>query len=295
MTRRGWLGLSIAGGAAAVAAGVGLLIVNSPAAAKEPLGREWTANQYVSMEQIDHSGYDALLKRYVDEDGFVNYSAWKASAADRQALQQYLTQLSQASPSLPASREAQLAFWINAYNAVTLEGILQVYPTDSIRNHTSQFGGYNIWDDLPLLVGGRPYSLNDMEHKVLRKMGEPRIHFAIVCASVGCPRLLNEAYVPAELNEQLALNTRDFFRRPQNFFVDQDGTMHVSSILKWFGGDFGETQVARLTYLQPYLPKAVRQLAVDPQTRVVFQDYNWSLNDQAHKPASSGTRQASRQ
>ena len=140
-----------------------------------------------------------------------------------------------------------LAFWINAYNATTIEGILQVYPTSSIRNHTAKVAGYNLWKDLPLLVGGKPHSLDAMEHQILRKMGEPRIHFAIVCASVGCPRLMNEAYTPDRIEEQLALNTRDFFSRSQNFQVDQSGVMHVSSILDWFGEDFGPTQQAQFT------------------------------------------------
>ena len=259
-----------------------IVFLNSNGIAKDKpeLGKQWAAQQYVSMNQIDHSTFDALLKRYVDKDGFVNYASWKRSNADRQALQSYLARLSQATPAVEATRESQIAFWINAYNAVTLEGILQVYPTTSIRKHTSKFGGYNIWDDLPLLVGGKKYSLNDMEHKVLRKMQEPRIHFAIVCASIGCPRLFNQAYTPKLLNQQLTTNTVDFFSRSQNFKVDNGGTMHVSSILKWFGSDFGDTQVKRFTYLQPYLPKNAQQLAVHPRTRVKFQSYNWSLNEQ---------------
>ncbi|MFM8475884.1 MAG: DUF547 domain-containing protein [Planctomycetaceae bacterium] len=211
----------------------------------------------------------------------VNYAAWHKSPQDRGQLQQYLSRLSQASPGIKASRAGQLAFWINAYNATTLEGILQVYPTTSIRNHTARVAGYNIWKDLPLLVGGNLHSLDAMEHQVLRKMGEPGIHFAIVCASIGCPRLLNEAYVPDRLEEQLAMNTRDFFSRPQNFQLDKSGTMHVSSILDWFGGDFGDSQQAQFTELQQYLPENAQRIAVSPNARVVFQDYNWSLNAQS--------------
>ncbi|QDU52308.1 DUF547 domain-containing protein [Gimesia panareensis] len=286
--------LSIAGGLIMSAVVTAVLIYDVKGFAKEPLGQKWAAGQLLSMDQINHSSYNNLLKRYVDQDGYVNYTAWKRSAADRQALQKYLTHLSQASTSIKASRESQLAFWINAYNAVTLEGILQVYPTKSIRDHTAKIGGYNIWDDLPLLVGSRAYSLNDIEHKVLRKMGEPRIHFAIVCASVGCPRLLNEAYTPESVNQQLAMNAQDFFSRPQNFMIDKNGTMQVSSILDWFGEDFGNNQAKRFSYLQPYLPQKAQQYAVNPQARVKFQKYDWSLNDQAHKPAGSGIRSQAR-
>jgi hypothetical protein len=239
------------------------------------------------MDQINHDPLDALLRKYVDQDGFVNYAAWHRSAADRKALQDYLGTLSRGSTSQSASREAQLAFWINVYNAVTLEGILQVYPTDSIRNHTSKFGGYNLWKDLPLLVGGKPFSLDDIEHQVLRKMGEPRIHFAIVCASIGCPRLRNEAYRPEKIDVQLADNARDFFSRPQNLNVDAAArTLYLSSILDWFGVDFGRSQSEQLRSIRPYLPQSAQALTQDPNVRIRYQDYNWSLNDRIRKPAA---------
>lgn len=277
---------------AAAAMVVSVIFCSNGACAKEPLGKAWPAGQCVSIDEIDHADFDQLLQRYVDQDGMVNYAAWHKSPQDRGHLQQYLGRLSQASPGIKASRDGQLAFWINAYNATTLEGILQVYPTTSIRNHTAKLAGYNIWKDLPLLVGGKPHSLDTMEHQVLRKMGEPRIHFAIVCASIGCPRLLNEAYVPDRLKEQLDRNTRDFFSRPQNFQLDKSGTMHVSSILDWFGGDFGDSQQAQYTALQQYIPKNAQRIAVSPNARVVFQDYNWSLNEQSVARRSGNSAKA---
>jgi hypothetical protein len=292
LTRRMKLGLSMTGFFAAAAMVVSVIFCSNGACAKEPLGKAWPAGQYVSMDEIDHADFDQLLQRYVDQDGMVNYAAWHKSPQDRGQLQQYLGRLSQASPGIKASRDGQLAFWINAYNATTLEGILQVYPTTSIRNHTAKLAGYNIWKDLPLLVGGKPHSLDTMEHQVLRKMGEPRIHFAIVCASIGCPRLLNEAYVPDRLKEQLDRNTRDFFSRPQNFQLDKSGTMHVSSILDWFGGDFGDSQQAQYTALQQYIPKSAQRIAVSPNARVVFQDYNWSLNEQSVARRSGNSAKA---
>jgi len=117
----------------------------------------------------------------------VDYRRWNASQEDRQALDEYVVHLSAANLEEKASRNSRLAFWINAYNAVTMYGILREYPTSSIRNHTAKVVGDNIWNDLKLDVGGRLDTLNDMEHKILRKMGQPGIHFAIVCASVGCP------------------------------------------------------------------------------------------------------------
>ena len=246
------------------------------------VGQRWAAGQQVSIDQIQHGGFDALLKKYVDADGYVNYKAWHASRADRSALQNYLKQLSRANLRLAASREAKLAFWINAYNAVTLEGILQVYPTTSIRNHTAKVVGYNIWKQLKLPVGDRQYSLEDIEHKVLRKMNEPRIHFAIVCASVGCPRLRNEAYVAGRLESQLADNARDFFSRSQNLQVDvQRRTLHLSAITSWFATDFGSTKAQQLGYLSKYMPAQAQQLARDPNVKVSYLKYNWNLNDRS--------------
>lgn len=281
------LGAVTAGGAA-VAVAV-LFVAPADAQAKPPLGHAWPANQRVSMDQIDHSIFDSLLKKHVDGDGYVNYAAWKRSSEDRAALTGYLARLSRADQQKRSSREAQLAFWINAYNAATIEGILQEYPTTSIRNHTAKLVGYNIWKDLPLIVGSGQYSLEQIEHQVLRKMNEPRIHFAIVCASVGCPRLRNEAFTAKNVDAQLADNTRDFFSRSGNFRLDAaSGTLHLSSILDWFGKDFGRSQAEQLAYLKPYLPAAAQNLAGDPRARIRYLDYDWSLNDQSRKPRTAG-------
>ncbi len=138
---------------------------------KVSLGSAVPPNQQVSMDRIDHSTWDALLRKYVDNGGRVNYQAWKSSEADRDALTQYLATLSTASTSRRASKPAALAFWINAYNAVTIQGILREYPTTSIRNHTARLYGYNIWKDLLLHVGENQVSLDQIEHEILRKIG----------------------------------------------------------------------------------------------------------------------------
>jgi hypothetical protein len=162
--------------------------------------------------------------------------------------------------------------------------MLQVYPTSSIRNHTAKVFGYNIWKELPLRVGDATYSLEDIDHKILRKMGEPRIHFAIVCASVGCPRLLNEPYTTKRVQEQLAANTRDFFSRRQNFRVDSSSqSVYLSSILDWFSEDFGSSQAKLLAVLSPYLPKAAQKTASSAGVRIVYLKYAWNINDQARK------------
>lgn len=262
-----------------------LLIVASIASlatvanAEEKAGQKWPADQWVSINEIKHDTFDQLLKKYVDQDGRVNYKAWHQSSADRNQLKSYLSTMSRANPDQQATREARLAYWINAYNAVTIEGILRVYPTTSIRNHTAKLVGYNIWKNLIFTAGNKRVSLEDIEHKILRKMDEPRIHFAIVCASIGCPRLLNEAYTPARLEQQLVTNTKDFFGRQQNLRVG-GGVLYLSQLISWFGSDFGRTQQQQMQMLGPYFPPEAQALLGRGGYKIKFLDYDWDLNTQ---------------
>jgi hypothetical protein len=236
----------------------------------------------LSMDGIDHAPWEQLLTKYVNVDGQVNYQGWKRSSSDVGLLDQYLNHLSTARRNVASTRESKLAFWINAYNAVTIRGILREYPTTSIRNHTPKLWGYHIWKDLQLYVGGEPISLDAMEHEILRKMSEPRIHFAIVCASIGCPRLLNHAYRADQIDAQLNLNAKDFFSRRQNFQYDIGRKQfRMSAILNWFGDDFGSTQQAKLRRISAWLPTpesagAAKRNAVS----VSYLDYDWNLNKQ---------------
>lgn len=245
------------------------------------VGQPWPAEEQVSIDMIDHGVWNELLRKYVNDRGEVDYAAWLASSDDSARLESYLNALSRADPTQPAERSAKLAFWINAYNALTVQGILREYPTSSIRNHTGAVG-YNIWKNLLLRVGGETYSLDAIEHDILRKMEDPRIHFAIVCASVGCPRLLNEAYVASRLDEQLDENARAFFSQNQNFRIDESSeTVYLSSILNWFASDFGADATAQLQAIAPYLPsEEARSYIESAQPSIEYLDYDWSLNKQ---------------
>jgi hypothetical protein len=228
---------------------------------------------------VDHSEFDRLLRTYVDEGGLVDYKAWKAH--DEETLRNYMQSLSKVDPGR-LGRSERLAFWINSYNALTIQGILEFYPVKSIKDKVSRVLGFNIWDDYPMTVYGKPYSLNDIEHNILRKMGEPRIHFAIVCASVGCPKLRNEAYTAGDLDSQLQDNARDFFARPRNFRIDKRrNTVYLSSILDWFGADFGGADGAKLDFAGKYLSKEEdKEFLRSGKPKVKYLDYDWSLNEQ---------------
>ena len=246
------------------------------------VGNAVPVSQLVSMDQIDHSIWNSILEKYVDEQGRVDYQGLTASTEDRESLDRYLKLLSTASRSAPASRESTLAFWINAYNAVTVVGIVREYPTSSIRNHTAKLFGYNIWKNLLLQVGDSTISLHDIEHEVLRKMQEPRIHFAIVCASHSCPRLLNQAYTSKKLESQLMENSKAFFANPENFRHDRElQRFEVSAIMDWYAEDFGVDQAAQLTAIARFLPTADAQVAAAQNSvSVAYLEYDWSLNEQ---------------
>ncbi len=271
-----------------------LLIGVAYAGSEVFVGRRVAAT--TSLDRIDHSAWDTLLKKYVDADGMVDYRAWHASSADTRTLDQYLSTLSTGRAN-QATNNGKLAFWINAYNATTIRGILKEYPTTSIRNHTARLFGYNIWKQLQLYVGGKPHSLEGIEHDILRKMNDPRIHFgivcaSIVCASIGCPRLLNQAYTPQHVQQQLESNAKDFFSRRQNFRHDHAGKrFYVSAVLSWFATDFGASRKDQLKRISQWLPTAAaHQAAQRNAVSVSYLDYNWNLNEQPSRTGVTAGR-----
>jgi hypothetical protein len=271
----------LTGGAVVVAAAL-VICQFVMAGTKVHVGGPCTAADRPSVAEVDHSAFDALLQKYVDDRSLVAYAKWKDNADDLKALDQYLTRMGCVDLSKNASKEAKLAYWINVYNALTIRGILREYPTTSIRNHTAKLSGYNIWKDLLIWVDGKNYSLDDIEHQILRKMGEPRIHFAIVCASIGCPPLANRAYTAKDLDSQLAANARRFFAQPANFRADERSrTVYVSELLKWYGTDFASTPAEQMKILRPYFPSPEDLGWIDAGVTVRHLDYNWGLNDQS--------------
>ncbi len=230
---------------------------------------------------VGHAAFGALLARYVDDAGRVDYARWKASEDDTRALHAYLADLSGADVAAPAPRAAVLAFWINAYNALTLATVLHLYPTASIRDHAARVFGFNVWKDVKLHVGGRLRSLDDIEHGVLRLMGEPRIHFALVCASTGCPVLRREAYTPDRVDAELDANARAFFGRPDSLKADPDArVVSLSELLKWYGADFATAPAGQVAAVRRFFPATADWDWIDDaDVRVEYLPYDWRLND----------------
>lgn len=244
-------------------------------------GREATEQVTISCDAISHHVFDRLLRDYVDARGMVCYSAWRATPRDVDRLCGYLLSLSHVDPNLPSQREAVMAYFINAYNALTLWGILHEYPVASIQRIDGKRTTFAIFDDVQLWSGDAYHSLNGIENDVLRPMGDFRIHFALVCAAKGCPRLRHRAYTAEQLHWQLDDNAREFFADSARFRITRfTGTVHLSPILKWYRDDFGETDCDLVRTVFRYLPPDDQAwLAAHPHWTMKYLGYNWALND----------------
>ena len=210
-----------------------------------------------------HSSWDVLLQKYVDENGTVNYAQWKK---DQEGLNNYIQLLEKRPPATYWDRNDSLAYFINAYNAVTIKLILKNYPVESIRDIKKP------WDSESLNLPNNKLTLNDIEHKVLRKMGEPRIHFAINCASASCPQLLNKAYRASKIPKQLEDATSSFVNDTlKNQY--KENQIDLSRIFLWFSKDFGSKK-ERIAFIQKYAKQSFKNSA-----KIKYKEYDWSLNE----------------
>jgi hypothetical protein len=216
---------------------------------------------------IDHAPFDALLRANV-KNGVVNYPGFEGSAEFRKYVQDL------GKPARLDTKADQLAFYINAYNALAIEGILQGLSPSSLLGRARYFK-IKEWP-----LNGKSITLYDLEHKVIRPLGEPRIHFAIICASKSCPFLRPEAYAPGRLDAQLDEQARQFVNDPfRNRFDKAAKTARLSEIFKWFDEDFKGAAGSTQQYIARYVadPEVAKGLAADGYT-VEWIDYDWSLN-----------------
>jgi len=229
---------------------------------------------------FDHSAFDGLLAAHVSPEGHVDYDAFGQAPAFRA----YLGALARADPALlePAER---LALWINAYNAYTIELIVRHDERKSIRNINRALGlfaGKGPWKERLAEVGGRSYTLDEIEHDIIRReFDEPRIHFALVCAAVGCPPLRQEAFAGPRLEEQLQDQGRRFLLdSPEKNRVDAERrVVHLSPIFDWYREDFPAGAEGLGRYLAAFFPPgAERALLESGSFRTSYTRYDWSLN-----------------
>jgi hypothetical protein len=242
---------------------------------------------FAAAAAADDSAYDGLLQRYVSAsaDGInrVNYASWAASAADRAALDAYVSELAAERPSA-FPRERAFAYWINLYNAVTLQVILARYPVGSIRDIRSEGTGLDPrgligpWRTRRLSVEGRRLSLDDIENSILRPAyNDPRVHYAINCASIGCPNLMTRAWRAETLEADLDAAARAYVNHARGVTVNANGSLRVSSIYRWFRADFGGTDANVIAHLRRYAEPALAR-RLEGASRIAGHDYDWALN-----------------
>ena len=222
-----------------------------------------TVKDSIYKQRFDHSGFDALLQKNVSPQGKVNYKAFKK---DRTVLRMYLFALGKYTPNKMWSKQEKLAYWINAYNAMTIDLIIRNQPLNSIKDIDDP------WKQSLWKLGGLMYSLDKIEHQILRKMGDPRIHFAINCASYSCPTLLNEAYTAAKIEGQLKSAARRFINDTQRNTITSKA-ITISKIFKWFSRDFKKKQTL-IDFLNTYADSTINKNAT-----INYMDYNWQLNN----------------
>ena len=231
------------------------------------------------INSIDFSTWDELLQRYVDAGGRVNYRRWKAEGAD--VLSNWVRTLADVDLTAVTDADVRLALWLNAYNAIAISQVLEVYPIASIRPKVlgipNWLGFLDFFTRSNSIIGGKKYSLNQIEHAILRpEFAEPRIHFALVCASVGCPLLRRGAYFPESVRTQLEADASRFIHNPDKVRYDAEKkTLYLSKIFKWYGEDFVKAAGSVAEYVGGYLgPEA----AVGDGWAIVFLPYDWNLN-----------------
>lgn len=224
---------------------------------------------------FDHSAFDALLKKHVNAKGGVDYPGLQDKRGE---LQDYIGRVADA-PFDKLSRDGKLALLINAYNAFTLELILEHYDNGqlaSIRDIPNQ------WTDERWGIAGNTYSLNQIEHEQIRpKFKEPRIHWVLVCAAVGCPPLRAEAYTAAKLEKQLEDQAKYVHAHDKWYRLDQDeNKVYLTKLYNWYGGDFEQVAGSVLKYVADYDPTLKKMLEQGNPPRISWLDYDWSLNSQ---------------
>jgi hypothetical protein len=218
----------------------------------------------IENNSVDHSAWDKLLKKYVADNGDVNYKDFKTEV---KLLNAYIDYLATKILSEDWNKQEKLAYFINVYNANTIKLILDHYPIKSIKDIK------NPWSKNRIKIGDENFSLSDIENKILRKMNEPRIHFAINCASISCPRLLNQAYTAKNVETLLEQVSKDFINYSEKNIISKENAQ-LSKIFDWYKKDFNK-KVSLIDYINQY-----SKVKMNSDAKITYLDYDWSLNEQ---------------
>jgi len=216
---------------------------------------------------VNHVAFNELLKKHVSTTGMVDYVGFNK---DKAKLQDYIKSLTTINTAALTKNE-QLAFWINAYNALTIDQILRNYPIKSIQN----IAGGKVWDqNLPYQFGGKTLTLNTIEKKTLLSgnLFDARIHFAVNCAAVSCPTLINKAYTADNVQSLLTQNTKAALANPA-FNKISTVKASISTLFNWYKSDFEKEEGSVINFINKY-----STTKINSNTKIDYLDYNWSLN-----------------
>lgn len=239
------------------------IIVTTPEVIKSTKKQEEIKNSKLVIEKFNHSTFNELLKNNVSDTGNTNYQGF---IDNKIIFKSYLTALSENLPNDNWTKEDKLAYWMNVYNAFTIKLIIDNYPTKSIKNIK------NAWDSRFFKLGEKWYNLSDVEHKILRKMNDPRIHFGINCASFSCPPLLNRAFTAKTVNEDLEFLAHQFINDKTRNTISENN-IQLSKLFKWYANDF-KTYGTLIDYLNKY-----SEVTINKKAKKSFKTYDWSLNE----------------
>jgi hypothetical protein len=238
----------------------------------------WLAPESIA-NTFDHSKFDLVLKQYVDEKGLMDYNG---VAKDRQ-FSEYMQSLESAKVE-NLSNDGQLAFWINAYNAVTIDKVINKKPKKSVRETLVP----GLWTSTRFFttrehtVANQRLSPDDIQKEILfKKFQDPRIHFAIICASSGCPPLPRIAYTEANVQTRLEEETRKYLNSSRGTRIDRaENTLYMSKLFDWYDYDFIQKSGSVLTFMRPYLNEETLSF-IERKPKISYLEYNWALNAQA--------------
>jgi hypothetical protein len=242
----------------------------------------WQAHNPESTEQLDHSAWGSFIDRYLvaGQDGGPNLLRYAAvTRSDRKGLESYLDALSRVVVT-QLNRDEQQAYWINLYNALTVNTVLEHYPVSSIRKIRSGLFSPGPWDLKLIEVEGAELSLNDIEHRILRPIWrDNRIHYAVNCASLGCPNLQADPFTAATTERLLERAARAYINSPRGVSL-ADGSLTLSSLYDWYRSDFGTTSKKIKEHLQRYADEELSRRLKNHRGKISYA-YDWSLNDVA--------------
>ena len=267
--RRTWIGQSL----------IGVIIAIGSYVSGAQADTSWNRFNASNEAQVEHTDWTRFLNTYLvaGTDGITRLRYGEVSDDDHTRLKDYIARL-EAQNVTALNRDEQFAFWVNLYNAVTVDVILDAYPVDSIRDIKPSLFSLGPWKQDRVTVEDTALSLDDIEHGILRPVWQdPRVHYAVNCASIGCPNLQAEAFVAADLDQQLDDAARAYINHPRGARVE-NGKLTVSSIYDWFQEDFGNSDAGVIEHLKMYADEGLKT-QLNTIQKISGDDYDWTLNE----------------